>query len=124
MFSLKELIFTPEVASQSLNLFQNPAETEKNGTEKLKRSTVKRRDKGLDLETSFYQPRRLELGEFFDSENEEDDENEPQEKAPKIRKASKARKTDKSVPRYNFSSHSHPRSLLHHLFTPSSTDQS
>lgn len=101
MFSLKELIFTPEVASQSLNLFHNPAETEINGAVKSKKSTVKRRDKGLDLETSFYQPRRLELGDFFDSENEEDDEKESSEKVPKVRKVAKARKTDKSIPRYD-----------------------
>lgn len=111
MFSLKELIFTPEVASQSLNLFQNPAESEKDASERPKRrtkSTVKRRDKGLELETSFYQPRRLELGDFFESENEEGDDQESVEKPPRVRKNRKARKTDKSIPRFVRQKHFFP----------------
>ncbi len=94
---LRDLIFTPDVASQSQHLFFSPT-TEKRDTQKqTTKKNEKRRYKTL-LETSIYRPTRLALGDYS-SEDDDDDVETSRRKEGK----SKARKhvTDKTVPRYS-----------------------
>ncbi len=121
MFSLRDLIFTPEVVSQSQQLFQSPdyqngsasqLQTQRSLlTDNLEppssskdvrfKTDLNKKNKSIHVTATAYKPRRLILGDDdYNSDNDDDNTEQEEEKLPKMKKERKQpTPTDKSIPR-------------------------